>query len=32
MMYLIGQYWLFLLIALVAGIIWGWVTSEKRAG
>ena len=31
MMYLIGQDWLFLLVALVAGIVWGWVTSENRA-
>jgi hypothetical protein len=31
MIYLIEQYWWLMLIALFAGIIWGWNTSEKRA-
>lgn len=31
MTYLIAKLWLFLLIALVAGIVTGWVTCRKRA-
>lgn len=31
MTYLIAKLWVFLLIALVAGIVTGWVTCRKRA-
>jgi ABC-type antimicrobial peptide transport system permease subunit len=31
MMYLIEQYWWLLLIALLAGIVCGWMTSKKSA-
>ena len=31
MTYLIAKLWLFLLIALVAGIVTGWVTCRKSA-
>lgn len=31
MMYLIGQLWIFLLIALIAGVVTGWMTCRNRA-
>lgn len=30
MMYLAGQYWAFLLIALLIGVVTGWVASAPK--